>query len=424
MQGGEEEFYQIQDDLPYTYYFTYKNKKYPINFDLFKGYSQYILRNEMEIEHDKDIPLIDEDEMKYIEIDEKTIETFVKFVHRERVGISKENVTILNYLGRKYEIERLIDVTTEYINKHRREVVVEFILTYQNNTIYDKQTYENIISTHLLEYIHDDRLLLFKFPILYRILSKYEENKLILKDQINEKEEEEIVEFYIKCLDKFGQEASILFKNVDFKYLKTDYLNLLTTKYSTVFDFHFINSSYMKTIYEEQSQTYHKLLIEEKEKEEMKREIENLKNYFHQEIDTIKKENLKHEEREEQLRKEVSALKTQIENIEQSNSDEKKINRAIFESLFYGAQSCILLQLEPEIRKKLFNELSHEFQLSLMNEFEEDTKFLFFKQLEHEKQVLFLNELSYSSKISIFNQIEKDNQLSIFSKLKKQHKFQ
>lgn len=173
----------------------------------------------------------------------------------------------------------------------------------------------------------------------------------------------------------------------------------------------------MKTIYEERSQAYHKLLIEEKEKEEMKREIENLKNYFHQEIDTIKKENLKHEEREEQLRKEVSALKAQIENIEQSNSDEKKINRAIFESLFYGAQSCILLQLEPEIRKKLFNELSHEFQLSLMNEFEEDTKFLFFKQLEHEKQVLFLNELSYSSKISIFNQIEKDNQLSIFCQI-------
>ncbi|KAK8892325.1 hypothetical protein M9Y10_029551 [Tritrichomonas musculus] len=172
MQGGEEEFYQIQDDLPYTYYFTYKNKKYPINFDLFKGYSQYFLRNEMEIEHDKDIPLIDEDEMKYLEIDEKTIDTFIKFVHRERVGISKENVTILNYLGRKYEIERLIDVTAEYINKHRREVVVEFILTYQYNTIYDKQTYENIISNHLLEYMHDDRLLLFKFPVLYWILNK------------------------------------------------------------------------------------------------------------------------------------------------------------------------------------------------------------------------------------------------------------
>lgn len=160
--------------------------------------------------------------MKYLEIDDKTIDIFIKFVHRERVGISKENVTILNYLGRKYEIERLIDVTTEYINNHRREVVVEFILTYQNNTIYDKQTYENIISTHLLEYIHVNRLLLFKFPILYRILNKYEENKLNLKDQINEKEEEEIVEFYIKCLDKFGQEASILFKNVDFKILKPD----------------------------------------------------------------------------------------------------------------------------------------------------------------------------------------------------------
>lgn len=323
---SKEEFYQIQGDAPYTYYFIYKNKKYPIIFDLFKGYSNYFQSNEAEIEHSRIIPLINKEEDQFLEIDDKTIDTFIKFVHRERVGISNENVTILNYLAQKYEIEPLIEVTNEFIKKHRREVVIDYLLINQKNTIIDTSTYENILSNHLLEYMHDDRLLLLKFPVLYRILAKYEEMRP--KTEQKNDEYEAVVEFYMKCLDKFGREASILFKNVDFQYLKNDYVNLLTTKYSTIFDFHFINSSCMKNIYEEQNSIY--------------LQIDEMKKYFIKEFETIKKENKKHEETEEQLRQEIISLKAQIKIIEESNSYEKTINRATFESLFPGFQTSTL----------------------------------------------------------------------------------
>lgn len=255
MQEVGEEFYQIQGELPYSYYFAYKDKKYPFILDLFKGYSNYFLQNETEIDQSKIIRLIDEHEEQILKINDDIINTFIKFVHRERICISKENVSTLNYLGRKYSITQLIEVTTDFINKHQKELVVDLLLIHQYDMLSETTTtYENILSNNLLDHINDERLLQLSFPILYRILSKYEENKS--EENENEKEREKIFEFYFKCLDKFGRESSILFKNVDFKYLKSDYLNLLMTKYSKIFDFHFINSEYLKSIYDEQNSLF------------------------------------------------------------------------------------------------------------------------------------------------------------------------
>ena len=70
----------------------------------------------------------------------------------------------------------------------------------------------------------------------------------------------------------------------------------------------------------------------------MKQEISELKNLFYKELESIKDENKRHKEAEEQLRNEIKTLKTQINNIEQSNSDEKLINQAILNALNYEQQ--------------------------------------------------------------------------------------
>lgn len=131
----EDEFYGQIGDFPYNYYFIYKNKKYPIIFELFMGYSKYILRNKTEFEKTKYIRLIEEQEEINITISDDIINTFINFVHRQRIQFTNEKFVLLNYLGSKFEIEELIEITKRYINKHHKELVIEIILLYQNENI-------------------------------------------------------------------------------------------------------------------------------------------------------------------------------------------------------------------------------------------------------------------------------------------------
>lgn len=73
----EEEFVQIKSDLPCTYNFIYKNKKYPIILDLFIDNSKYFLQNKEEIMNIKDIQIIDEKLEGNINFSEKIIDTFI-----------------------------------------------------------------------------------------------------------------------------------------------------------------------------------------------------------------------------------------------------------------------------------------------------------------------------------------------------------
>ena len=224
----EEEFIQIQGDLPFCYNFIYRDKKYPFNFDLFVGYSKFFLNNRTELQDIKNIQLIDEEAEGNIELSEQVINTFIKFVHRQQ----------------------LITFTEKYMVKHRNEIVIELLQIHQNNTKFDTKTYEEIISDHFLDHISDIRLLQLNFPIIYRISKRYEEQK---KNNKSDNHENEVIEFYFKCLDQFGRQASILFEEVDFEKSSTEFLNRLINKYSTVFDFHYINEGFIKRIYERQN---------------------------------------------------------------------------------------------------------------------------------------------------------------------------
>lgn len=63
---------------------------------------------------------------------------------------------------------------------------------------------------------------------------------------------EKMSEFLLKCIDKYRRVASILFENVNINGFNQNFIHRMTNEYSEVFDFHFINPFYMKSLYDTQ----------------------------------------------------------------------------------------------------------------------------------------------------------------------------
>lgn len=408
MQEEEEEFFQIQGGISYDYYFIYKDKEYPFNYDFFKSYSKYFKEHQTEIEHDKGIPLIDKQYEGYIQITDKIIDTFIKYVQRERICITKENVSILNYLENKYKIDLLTEITEKYIQKHQNNLVIDLLLIHQNDETFETEMYERILSNHLLEHINDSRLLDLNFPILYRILEEY---------SVKEIDQNDIIEFCFKCLDKFGRKASILFKNVDFQHSKTEYLDLLTTKYSNIFDFHFINSEYMKTIYENQNKFYLELKESEKKNEELKQKFEQLKSYFEEQDksmkDEIKQLKILFKEQNKLIKEELEQIKAKY------NENEEKMQREIEELKEKNIKIEKLFEYQKEVTKSFFYGTYSNIQIDTFNCMEPNIKVLFFKELVSDQQIFLIDEMKPESRYFIFNQLELKKQLEIFKKFNK-----
>lgn len=297
---------QIKGYIPITYCFNYKGHSFPFNFDLFKIYSPYIKRIQTKIEQDKCINIIDENEEDNIELSKEIIKDFIKFVQLEEIGLNDTNVLKLNYLADKYEITALIDYTINYIRKHQKNVIFEMLLTRQNDPKYIE--YENIVSNDILYYINDPKLLSLNFPIIYRICNKIITNQKFQND--------DVIEFFFKCLDTYGQIASVLFENVDFTNLNTKYLKLINEDYSNIFDFHYINSTFTKSIYKIQNDI---LLNAEKIKEKLKEQEEN--------NEKMRYENAKLKEQIDRMTLEIGELRQLLD--EQKEKQNEKMMQEI-----------------------------------------------------------------------------------------------
>lgn len=249
-------FIQIKKELPKTNYFVYKNDQYPFNFDLFKYSSNFFVKNQKLIEESQIIQLVDKDSEDSLNFSSDTIQNFINYVQREPIPLFKENVVALNYLASRYEVDSLIKDTEEYISELYDEIALQILLIHQNDSKFQTKTYENVISEHFPDYINNDQLLSINISILYRIFTKYQ-----TKNQTNENE---ILDFLFKCLDKYGKEASVLFTNINFDNIYSDHLNRLLTDYSNIFDFHYINSAFLKTIYDKQSEIIRNQIQQEK----------------------------------------------------------------------------------------------------------------------------------------------------------------
>lgn len=254
--------------IPDTHCFLYKDKKYPFKFDFFKYASDYFSSNQEKYLNIKSIPL-DDLKTENIKLTEESIQLFINYVQGEEITLSNDNVFPINFLSKKYEVKSLQKYTKEYISNHHKELIIELLQTDTSNLPIETDDYEEIISANLIDYIQDDCLLNLSIPILYRILSKY---KSIQKVQKSEEDQEKVVEFCFKCLKKFGREASALFSHVDLVNATNGHLNRLLNDYSNIFDFHFIDSSLLRTIY----QTNCELIRRDKENEKFRSDVTDM----------------------------------------------------------------------------------------------------------------------------------------------------
>lgn len=282
---------------PITNYFVYKMEEYPFNYDIFKIFSQYLSTNQKLLHPNKYIKLLDNEDDTII-LTNEIIHIFIRFCQNQGISetnVNKNTVIPLNYLAKRYEVLSLLNITEEYISQNQDHFIIHFLLN--ANQEKNGEKYENLLSQRLLDYIDNPELLNLSISSLSRIISNY-----LSQDKLDQNQNQsKIFDFLFKCLDKYGRQASILFTNIDFSGERMEYLNLLLTKYSKIFDFHFINLSFLKSIYEVQSDIIYKeetIQIEQKEKlkqisdeinkyrqikEEIKTEIKDL-------VETTKKE--------------------------------------------------------------------------------------------------------------------------------------
>lgn len=230
---------QIQEDYPITHLFLYKNKKFPIKYKFFKHSSKYFVDHKSEILENKIIPLIDHKEEDKIEFTDEAINSFINYVHHQPISLTKENSFQLYYLGYKYSIDQLVKVAYQYIFDNHKQLFLTILSTFQNDQNFDIFPYEEAVSNNFLDFIRDEKLLNINIPILYRILDKH--------TSIHGREENNdiILTFLFKYLDKHGKKASPLFEFVNFNQ---EYFNLLFTEYKNKFDFNYLNSYINKSM--------------------------------------------------------------------------------------------------------------------------------------------------------------------------------
>lgn len=334
----QQNYVQNTGGIPDTHYFVYHNKCYSIKFDFFKYYSDYFSENQITIQSSKNIQIIDESEDKYIELNDEIIQSFINYVQCQKILIDNTNVISLNYLSKKYKVLSLTKFTEEYISSHHKELILPILAIHQNDSAFDISSYEDIISDNFMQYVEDDRLLKFDVSTIHRILTKY-----LLKNTSKDLDVK-IIDFLFKYLDRYGRKASVLFSDIDFCSSRMKYINQLLNKYSKSFDFHFINSSLLRTIYdthEELLRNEEKLKLEQEQtnelinvqkttymkkfkdqKDEFDRQIRNLNN----EIAELLNENIVLTEKEKKFFDQIEEMKNLIKQLmDKTDRQEKEI---------------------------------------------------------------------------------------------------
>lgn len=75
---------KIAERIPITHHFIYRNKSFPINFDLFKFASKYFLYNKKVLKKTQYINLLDNNLEYAINLTDKTIQNFIDYVQRSK----------------------------------------------------------------------------------------------------------------------------------------------------------------------------------------------------------------------------------------------------------------------------------------------------------------------------------------------------
>ena len=355
--------YYIADPTPRNQkYLVYGEKKYKINFDLFVMNCNYFYKNQKEYQYIESIPLLNEETK--VNIPEEAIESFILSCQNERFVISKTSVLPLQYLSTKYEYPRLTKITNDFIEQHSHELAIQSLLfkteNNKKNSVFSDEAEANveaeeeIISKNIMKYIDDEMMLKIDISILNRIIKKaYSNNKELLI------ENEKIVDFMFKALDKHGKDASILFNNIDFKYQNICIIKRLIDNYSDKFDFNMINSTLSKTTTEltseltKQREKYEFLFFEMKKTfEEQMNEILSIKNDQTNHIKSI----------EERYQKQIIEMKKTFDD-QKNEILSMKIEQANQIKSIEEQYQKKIIEMEDEIKK--LKEKNESFQISI-----------------------------------------------------------
>lgn len=148
----------------------------------------------------------------------------------------------------------------------------------------------------------------------------------------------EIINLFFKCLDKFGRDASPLLEFIDFNDDKTDLMNILTTKYSNVIDFTFLNMSTIPFLHQYQAKY-----------NEVQKDIATLKELFiskneamQKEIDELRKKQIDDGKTIDDLMKLNDELKREISNFKSSQNECFGIGDVILSSRNLSENECWL----------------------------------------------------------------------------------
>lgn len=315
-------------------YFKYRSKQYSINFDLILLNSNYFYKTQEQYKHVEYIPLLNDKEEECMTLKEESIESFIRSLQNQQFELSYLTVHEIQYLSTKYEYPALTMIIDKFIEEHSTDLLIKTLLfklkikeiktnnNEREETFYNTDKEEAIISKNIKRYINDEEMLELPIAKLERIIKKYYE----IKQQKNEEnqEEEELIEFIFKALDRYGKDASILFNNIDFKRTRQEVVQRLLTKYSDRFDFNMINSTLFKTITDITSEMT-------RQKEEYEKAFNEMKNEFTKRIEELRlvqeEEKRAKEEHAKQLENMKIELSSEIERIKKKRSKTKSRRR-------------------------------------------------------------------------------------------------
>lgn len=362
---------------------VYKGKKYVIDFDLLKHYSDAIYNHEEDYKNTNDINIPEE----LNEVNDSVITLFIKFIHNEHISedINDSNVLGLRQLCNHYDVPELKEIVEKYISQNPNLVFQTFLLKLTSNQGIQIDTEEEKnVSHNFFDFIDNELMLRIPVPTMYRILNNYD----LKMSDLNENESKRLLNFLFKYLRENGKRASALFSTIDIQRSRIELIPTLLNEYSDVFDFNMINPKLgIKTIRELLDEITNLKLNFSTKIEEMNRIINkqredysNLSNLLNQQISYQRSNEKRFEQIEARLNGQNGIIE-KVNNLEtnliqqnktiQSNetSLKSKIDslKAQMESSFntkFSSHQNLFEQMNANINS-IKSELTHEFTIKI-----------------------------------------------------------
>ena len=154
----------------------FQNQIYPVDIDLFNMQFKSLFEEEInsgvkEINYQ----LVTEFESN-IKIKEETIAKIIEYYTTGEIEIENEDAFCIKFLSNKFRAPILLEKAKKYINSNYEELV-EDILDKIGQKNYPNSEEEKFLSSHIIEYIDDDRLHDIPIHSLHRIFKEYSTRK-------------------------------------------------------------------------------------------------------------------------------------------------------------------------------------------------------------------------------------------------------